>query len=581
MEFRILGPLEVRDGGRELSLGAPRQRALGAILLLHANQVVSTDRLIDELWGEDAPPTASHVIQVYVSQLRKVLNRSARILVTRAPGYLLLVEPGQLDLDRFERLSTAGRAAIAAGDPHTASARLAEALALWRGPPLDDFAYEPFAQREIARLGELRIAALEDRVDSDLELGRHRGVVGELEGLVSDYPLRERLRASLMLALYRSGRQADALAAYRDARHALVEDLGIEPSPALAELERRILRQEPGLELPSPGPPDPRGGRRAKGSRRRSVLAVTAASMVAALAAALALALSEDTAGPPTSLPPNSVGRIDAESNRILGATLVGSGPTHLVAGEGAIWVANFDDETLSKLDPSTGEELRRISAEGTPTGLASGAGAVWMTHDFAGTLSRIDPGLETIVATIELGSGVTDVAVGEHGVWIVNSLRGRLLRVDPATNDVVATIDLGGTLGGVAVGGGAVWVASGRTVVRVDPATLTLRRVALRYNAGELAVGEGAVWVANGLGDAVTRVDLASATASSAVAVGDNPSGIAVGGGVVWVANSVDGTLSRIDPTTGVVTGTIVVADGVEDVAVSEGTVWVSAPQP
>jgi DNA-binding SARP family transcriptional activator len=255
VEFRVLGPLEARDNDEPLALGGGKQRALLAILLLHANEVVSSDRLIDELWGAETPKTAAKSLQVLVSQLRKVLEpdrasgESGRLLVTRSPGYLLQVEAKQLDFERFQRLASEGHQALAASDPARAARALREALGFWRGPPLADLGYADFAQREISRLEELRLAALEDRIAADLECGRHAEVIGELEKLVAEEPLRERPRAQLMLALYRSGRQAEALDAYGTARRALVEELGIEPGRELRELQAAILEQDPALDL--------------------------------------------------------------------------------------------------------------------------------------------------------------------------------------------------------------------------------------------------------------------------------------------------------------------------------------------
>ena len=205
MEFRILGPLEVLSDGRPLDLGGQKQRALLTLLVVEANRVVSTDRLIEALWEEEAPETAQKALQVYVSQLRKVLGPER--LTTKAPGYLLRVEPNELDLACCRSLQEEGR-------PR-------EALALWRGPPLAEFAYQRFAQPEIGRLEELRLVCLEERIEEDLSRGRHRELVGELEVLVHEYPMRERPRAQLMLALYRSGRQAEALSAYQNAREVL------------------------------------------------------------------------------------------------------------------------------------------------------------------------------------------------------------------------------------------------------------------------------------------------------------------------------------------------------------------------
>jgi DNA-binding SARP family transcriptional activator/class 3 adenylate cyclase len=241
MEFRILGSLEVIDDGQALDLGGQKHRALLAALLLEANRVVSSDRLIEALWPEQPPGTARKALQVYVSQLRKSLGKER--LETRAPGYRLRVHEGELDVERCRLLA-------AQGSP-------AEALALWRGAALSDFAYEPFAQAEIARLEALRLACLEDRLDVDLAAGRHAAVVGELESLVAEYPLRERFRAQLMLALYRSGRQAEALEVYRQGRGLLADELGLEPGEALKSLQRAILEQDPSLDLPAGQPAKP------------------------------------------------------------------------------------------------------------------------------------------------------------------------------------------------------------------------------------------------------------------------------------------------------------------------------------
>jgi DNA-binding SARP family transcriptional activator len=259
VEFRILGPLEVREGDRVLPLGAGQQRALLAILLLRANEAVSRDQLIDELWGEDPPSTAAKALQGHVSALRGVLEPERKrgaggdVILTRGSGYELRLEDDQLDLGVFERLRNQGQAALTDGEPQRAAERLREALDLWRGPPLADFLYEPFAQAEIVRLEELRVATLEDRLEAELACGRHQQLIGELEALVQKHPTRERLRGLLMLALYRAGRQAEALDAYQAGRTVLVEELGIEPGRGLRELQQAILKQDPRLDLqPAP-----------------------------------------------------------------------------------------------------------------------------------------------------------------------------------------------------------------------------------------------------------------------------------------------------------------------------------------
>jgi DNA-binding SARP family transcriptional activator len=257
MDFRILGPLSAVDNGREIALGGSKQRALLGLLLLHPGETLSTDRLIDELWGEHPPAGAAKAVQVRISRLRKALSGEAGtgstdLLITREHGYELQLDPERLDAYRFERLLGEGRTELAAGRLGPAVSALERAASLWRGPPLADLAYEPFAQPEVARLADLRVAGLEQLIEAKLALGRHAEVVEELETLISEHPYREGLRAQLMLALYRCDRQAEALQAYQNARTKLVEELGIEPGERMRELERQILAQDPSLAVPVP-----------------------------------------------------------------------------------------------------------------------------------------------------------------------------------------------------------------------------------------------------------------------------------------------------------------------------------------
>ena len=286
VEYRILGPIEVGRAGDVAQLRGRGPRVLLCTLLFNRNRAVSVDRLIEALWGESAPPTATKTVQVYVSQLRKAMaalgGAAERQLETHGHGYLLRVESGQVDADRFQALVEQGRELRAAGDAEAAASRLGEALALWRGPALADLAYEEAVREEIARLDELRIAAVEERIDADLDCGRHAELIPELQGLVGQHPSRERLRGQLMLALYRSGRQAEAVNAYADARRALSEELGIEPGAELRDLERRVLAHDPTLAPP----------RRARlaaagdGPRRRWLLLAGAVLLLAAAVAA-------------------------------------------------------------------------------------------------------------------------------------------------------------------------------------------------------------------------------------------------------------------------------------------------------
>src|SRR3954452_23876008 len=253
VDFRILGPLEVVDAARRVPLAGTKQRALLALLVIRAPEVLTNDGLIEALWGEHPPASAAKSLQVHVSRLRTALEPSAdgppRLVVTHDRGYALAIDPAQVDSWRFEGLVAEGRDHLGSGSPARAASVLDEALSLWRGPPLSDLAYEPFAQPEVARLDELHLTALEELIDAKLALGRHAELVAEIETLVSENPYRERLRGQLMLALYRGGRQAEALQAYRDAQMILAKDLGLEPAPALKELERKILQQDPALDV--------------------------------------------------------------------------------------------------------------------------------------------------------------------------------------------------------------------------------------------------------------------------------------------------------------------------------------------
>jgi DNA-binding SARP family transcriptional activator len=249
VEYRILGPLEASVDGNPMSLGGRRQRAVLAVLLLEAGRVVSTARLIEEVWPEGPPETADNLVQGYVSQLRKQLGRDA--IETRVPGYVLRVDPEAVDLQKFERLATDGTTMLADGEAVEAASRLGAALSLWRGAALADLVTDGVLAASAARLDDLRLVALEQRIEADLASGRTTDVIGELEALVAEEPFRERPWALLMLALYRSGRPADALAAYRTARSTLVDQLGIEPSPTLQQLERRILQHDQTLAAPS------------------------------------------------------------------------------------------------------------------------------------------------------------------------------------------------------------------------------------------------------------------------------------------------------------------------------------------
>jgi YVTN family beta-propeller protein len=602
MDFRILGSFEVWVGDRLVGLGGEKPRALLAILLLHRNEVVSADRLIDDLWGESPPESAARTVQAYVSRLRKAFDlngasasaepglgtaANGRVLLTRERGYLLEVAPGQLDLERFRELAERGRDALAAGNPDEAATVLREALGMWRGPPLSEFAYEPFAQGVIAQLEELHLAAVEDRVEADLAVGRARELVGELRDLVGRHPLRERVRGQLMLALYRSGRQAEALEAYQQFRRSLSEELGLEPGPAIQRLELSILGRDSALDLaPSDASSDAREEVPAAVARpavpvrrRRLTLAVGLAVLVVLVLAGVVMAARSGRVTRRPGIPGDAVGAISLSGGAVRAVVSLGTSPSSLAAGDGAVWVANDNAGTVSRINPSTRALVETIPLGSSPGGIAAGPRAVWVTDNDGGMVSRIDPAVDQVVQTIPVGNAPTGVAVGDGSVWVANSSDGTLTRIDVVTGDLVRTIPLGAGATDVAVGAGAVWVSdeAGDRVYRVDPQTDQLTAV-INVGTGPtaLAVAFGSVWVANSLDGTVSRIDPQTDTVSATVPIGDGAGGIAVGDGGVWVTSPYAGTIELVDPVTDAVTRTVRVGNRPEGLALAGGVAWV-----
>jgi YVTN family beta-propeller protein len=537
LEFRLLGTVQATgDDGRALSIGHGKERALLAYLLLHRNAAVPREALIDALWADDPPASAAHALDVYVSRVRKGLGVDG-VLETQRGALRLNVADEALDVARFERLLSEARSA---NDPSARLALVEQALALWRGRALADVLEEPFARPESERLEEERLVAGEEQLDALLALGRHDEAVGPLQALVAAEPLRERPRRLLMLALYRAGRQAEALAVFSEARKTLRDELGLEPSTELRELQAAILRQDDLLAAPPRrllGAAEPTRPRPALS--RRGGLIVLAAVAVAAGSAAAALLLGGGSGGL-RSLPAEAAGLLDPRSGRIDWAVLAGSRPTALATGFGSTWVANEGDGTVSRVDPRREAVVQTIGVGRAPVGVAVGGGAVWVADEGDGTVDRIDPRLNSVGQRIPVGNGPGPIAFGAGAVWVANTLDASISRIDPGTDNVLATIPLSGTPGGIAVGAGGVWVTDS------DNGTVTL-------------------------------IDPHQGIATALVPVGHAPAGVAVGRGSVWVANSLDGTVSRIDPTTTTVTGVVSVGGAPRAIAIARGNVWVA----
>jgi YVTN family beta-propeller protein len=598
IDYRLLGTIEATADGLVLDVGGRRQRALLAILLLSANEPVTRDTLIDKLWGDRAPSDAQHTLDVAVSRLRKALEPAAgdRVVATRPGAYLLHAEPEHVDLRCFEGLAAQGRRALAAGDPGEAKAALRAALAIWRGAPLADLGGEQFARPEIARLEELRESIAEDLIEADLALGHHAQVLGELSLLVEAHPLRERLAALSMIALYRSGRQPEALAVYQSARRALIDELGVEPGPDLRRVELAILEQAAWLDFPrvepaalEPTATDRLSTRSAQPRRPRILIAVGAGLALAVVlpfvVGGVGGATGRATAGPDTvgvidtsrgvleavvqdvqrpggvAYGDSSAWITDTARNLLLRANLrgwvvdpirVGPGPGAVTVGGGRVWVANQLNGTVSEVNPASGSVVARIHVGNGPGALTYGFGSVWVANTTDSTVSRIVAGSRRVVAPIPTGSSPAGLVAGFGGIWVVTAT-GRVLFIDPRSDRVTRSLPVGGGPVGVAVGGASVWVAeSGGSVARLNPHTGRVQRTRIGGAAHGIAFAGGAVWITTGAGK-VARLNPRTG-ATSFVKVGNQPSAIAAAGGHLLTtvlpasATHRGGTLTIID---------------------------------
>lgn len=583
----MLGPLEAADGGESVALGPPRQKALLAVLLIARGTVVSSDGLIDALWERTPPATAAKIVQGYVSNLRRVLGDGA--IATEGRGYRLCPEAVTTDVDRFERIAADGRRALERDDPGTAAGRLAAALESWRGPAFVDFSGETFARAEITRLEEARLETLALRVEAELRMGRHAQLIGELQALVRAHPLQEAFAAQLMLALYRCGRQAEALDHYQALRVRLDDELGLEPGRELRELQLAVLAHDPALSPPA-GAAVP--SRRARRHARRFGLAATG---VAALLVALVIVVLETSSrarSTAVTSRPNTVVAIGTGSDRVAATVPVGDRPGAIAAAAGSLWVANRDDDTVSQVDPRALEVRHTVAVPAPPNALASAAGGVWVagagfSSSFV-SVSRIDPHFGAVdrtmrAPTVSMGP-VASLAAAGSAIWLA-PYSGELTRIDARRQKVVSRTDPNSGPSAIAVAGGVVWLVDneGDDVVRIDP-TGARTTTAVGYNPSAIAIGDGGVWVTDTGDDRVERLDPMTGAVVATIRVGAAPLGLAVGDGSVWVADGGAGAVSRINPGTDRVTATIHVGGSPQDIAIAGSRAWVTvdaAPLP
>jgi len=469
--FGVLGPLEVRLDDAEVRVGGPRQRALLGLLLCHANHVVSRDQLIEELLGDQPAATADRMLRVQVSRLRKALgdeNGQPR-LQARPPGYLLRVEEGELDLQAFEQQIAAGRQAFADGNPARAAGLLREAEALWRGRPLADLEFESFARLEVRRLETLRLQVVE--------------------------------------ALYRCGRQADALETYRAGRSLLVEELAVEPGPQLRKLQ---------------------------------------------LLAAVALVPLSRHGTVPASLNANLLALVSPRDGTVQATVPLRAPPADVAAGSGSVWAAEPDAGLVDRIDPSRHTVAVTIPVGTKPSRVVAAGGQVWVLDRDDRTLARIDPRTDTVAQTIALAGQPGDVLLSAGTLWVASPGDGTVLRIDPGSGRTKGVISTGGNPSGLAAADGAIWVATDNSgsVSRIDARTGAVTSTIRVGDApAVVAAATSGLWVLDPLDATVTRVDPRRDAVTATIGLGGQPVALAESGGSIWVADRRDGTLLRLAP--------------------------------
>ena len=582
MEFRLLGLLEVTDDdGRAIEIARGHESGLLALLLLHANEALSPERIVDELWAGAPPENARKSVQIYISRLRKALG--AERIDTTPAGYLLRVAPDELDVAHFESLAAEGRAALDRGAAEDAEIVFNRALALWSVAPLADYRFDAFALTEARRLEELHAAVVADRVDARIACGRPHLVVQEAEALIEQAPFWERPRAQLMRALYLTGRQADALEVYRRTRDMLQDELGVEPGPELQRLERQILNHDPELGEPTP-PPRP-----LIRQRRFQLIAATTlmlAAAVVSVAAAFSRGGESPSNRPNVTNPTQAVSAIDPQTNRVVATTTVGRYPNRIAYDRNAVWVLNSQDRTISRIDPRTRLVVHTFAPGETVTDLVVYAGALWVTAPLANRLLRLDEYTDEVTSRISMTNPLW-VASGSERLWVAGNT---LLRVDPAAAKATVVFDphfrdmppsANADSGGIVVFGRWVFAdQAGVQLLRVDPAAGVLkasRRLHRFESTSRMVAANGSLWLTHGDGNDLMRLDPLSLELTLDIHVGSQPVGVAFGAGTLWVANSGDGTVMRVDPATGRILATIHVGGTPYEMTFAHHLAWVT----
>lgn len=607
MDFQVLGPLQVAHEGHAIAPGGLKQRGLLALLLLAHGEVVSRDRLIDGIWGERPPATAGHTLDAYVSRLRKILSVPGEpdLLVTRRPGYLLRAEPQQLDLARFQAGCAAGRAALAAGEPDRGRGLLRAALAEFSGTPLADLLDLPFTAAVRPRLEDARRDVLEDLMDAELASGGRPGLVAELASLVATYPLRERLLGQYLVALYRAGRQADALEVLRLNKLRMAEELGLEIGAPLRELEQAILRHDAALgpstgiapvrafaasPMADPLPrhdTQPSGGLTASSTRERRpvfhrrtvVLAVVSIVTLAGLLVGDVVhrRAARSEAQEDQLVSSHTLAALDPTAGRLVTQVPLRAGPGAMIAAAGSLWVADPGDGSVSRVDPDRVRQVVDVGSQ--PSAMAAAGGSVWVANTLSGTVSRIDVGTDRVSQTVAVGNRPAGLVAAHGSLWVALTADHELVRLDARTGRVTARVGLDGGPTSLVLADRHLWTVSpsDSAAYRVSLDGKDVTRVPVGTGPTALAVAPGSVWVANTLDGTVSRIDCDRAVVTRSFEAGAAPSVLAMTRQGLWVADGDQGAVRRVDPTTGRTTAEVAAAGPVTGIVAARGLLWLA----
>lgn len=581
----MLGSVEALRDGQAVALEGRKARALLGLLLLHPNEVVPSARIVDALWGFDPPPTVDASLRVAVAKLRRGLEpvggRDA--VETHPAGYRIRVEPDQLDWLRVRQSASAGARLLEEGRTDEALEQLETAQQLWRGTPLGELAPEVEDSVRVGELLELRLSSEENRLDCLIRLGRHREAVPDLLALAAQHPSRERLTSLLMLGLYRSGRQEEALAAFRATSSHLREEMGLDPGLELRELEQRILRQDPSLDRTARLHPDDLGTPGGRSRRRQAALVVLLAAVAGVVVLGLVVATHRGDAAPVPAA--NSVLKIDPATNRVVDSIPVGRLPGTVMAARGSVWVANDLDRTLSHVDTDT-RAVKTIGGVSSVGFLARDErGNVYASAFDHPLVWRIDPATDVVVGRYRVGTRAVGIAVGGGSLWAVDRLNNTVVAFDLQTGKRTSVVEVGLDPIFTSFGYGSLWVANSDegTVSVIAPGKRRPETILVARPMG-IAVGDGAIWVASP--DAtITRIDPDTRRVIALVQVDEVFEGgmyhVAAGASGVWATDENDQDVVRVDPRTNRVVAHIHLQVEPRGIAVTPDAVWVAVAEP